>query len=202
MPAANYLGRCCCSPPRAAGATLALEAAAPYSVAQFDAATPYSVAQTERRAMPELQVIMETPEHLLRIPEGAWPIGSKATLFAPFQVDRGLWVQPRLVTEFVKTPNGRWTSYPGNDVNYPTLLALSFAVPVMDVWSPAQPAPEAAGPLPTRPAPGEPVPAEVWYPDDRPPAPIPLDAPAPKPVPWLLLGIAAAAAWLLLGRRS
>ena len=77
-----------------------------------------------------------TPAALLTRPETDYPIGSVAHLLAPFPADRGLWVEPRLVDRFVKTPNGRWTSYPGNDVNYPTLNALALAAPVASVQLP------------------------------------------------------------------
>lgn len=79
---------------------------------------------------------VRTPQYLLDAPESSYPVGSQATLAAPFPVDRGLWVEPRLVSVFVKTPNGRWTSYPGNDVNYPSLGALAMAAPVVSVYSP------------------------------------------------------------------
>ena len=142
--------------------------------------------------MPMIRVQMETPAELLNTVELDWPVGSVARLFAPFPVDRGLWVEPRLVDRFVKTPNERWTSYPGNDVSYPTLSALALAAPVMEVTTPAgyPPAQIAAPMLP-----------EIEYPDDSPPDFIPLDAgpvpPAPAGFPWLLAGLAAGALFLL-----
>lgn len=88
--------------------------------------------------MPTYAVDAMTPDALLSTPESQFPIGSQAKLFAPTPVDRGAWVEPRLVDTFVKTPNGRWTSYPGNDVNYPTLAALALATPIQEVFTPGQ----------------------------------------------------------------
>jgi hypothetical protein len=151
---------------------------------------------------PQIQVIMETPREYLERLESTYPVGTIATLWAPMEADRGLWVAPRLVDTFRKTENMRWTSYPGNDVNYPTLLALSMAAPIREVIVPGpQPAP--APTYPAGPTPGEPQPVEVWYPDDRPPAYIPLDAPvAAKGFPLMLWGAVALGAFFLLRRKG
>ena len=140
---------------------------------------------------PQITVQMETPAELLNTLELNWPVGSVARLFAPFPVDRGLWVEPRLVDRFVKTPNERWTSYPGNDVNYPSLSALALAAPVMEVTTPGTP--------PGSEISGGPY---IEYPDDSPPDYIPLDIDAgpvpeaPAGFPWLLASLAAGAFFL------
>lgn len=85
-----------------------------------------------------------TPSQFTEQPEASYPIGSRANLAAPFPVDRGVWQEPRLASVFVKTPNGRWTSYPGNDVNYPTLRALTLAAPVVSIDLPPEAAPAQA----------------------------------------------------------
>lgn len=140
---------------------------------------------------------VETPAALTDAPESSYPIGSQAKLAAPFPVDRGIWQAPRLVSVFVKTPNGRWTSYPGNDVSYPTLAALALAVPVMEVYSPGQGAPASALPPAT---PAEAAAAAVG--DALAPALAPEQAqaaPTFNPL-WLLAG-AGVIALLLFARR-
>lgn len=174
MPAAEHL--CACNMPRGAGLYTGPGAFAP-----------------------QLQVM--TPDALLNQPEASYPIGSQAKLFAPFPADRGIWQQPRLVSVFVKTPNGRWTSYPGNDVSYPTLAALALAAPVQEVVTPGQgtpAAPEQSYSMATIPAApmseAEAAAQEI------------AQAAAPAPVAgrfnplWLLAG-AAALALLFFGRR-
>lgn len=186
MPAADYITGCDCGA-RGAGE-------------MFTQVEPTGGLQP----MPETMVIRETSRELLDVPEPDWSIGARARLFAPFQVDRGLWVEPRLVDVFVKTSNGRWTSYPGNDVSYPTLSALALAAPVMEVYEPAQGAPP--------PVIGEP---EVYYPEDKPPelpppdyqysmmtSPTqPADPRSAWRVSWPMLAIGAGALWLLFGKR-
>ena len=148
------------------------------------------------------QQIAETPRELLEALETEWPVGCRAQLFAPFEVDRGLWVQPRLVSTFVKTSNGRWTSYPGNDVSYPTLGALALAAPVMDVYCPQQ-----GQPAPTPEAPAVYIP-EIVAPDYSPPSvlidvdSVPDAQAQAGRVPWLLIGAGAVAFWFFAGRRK
>lgn len=108
--------------------------------------------------------------------ESDYPVGSVAQLAAPFPVDRGLWVQPRIVDQFIKKPNGRWMSYPGLDVSYPSLAALALAAPVVAVDVPA--VPEQA-PMPEPYTPEIPSYPEETRPDsyDTPPEAAPESAP-------------------------
>ncbi len=75
-----------------------------------------------------------------------YPIGTVAYLREPFAADRGTGVPPREVTTFRRTSNGRWTSYPGNDVSFATFAQLNLAAPVERVEEPAERLPEPTGP--------------------------------------------------------
>jgi len=75
-----------------------------------------------------------------------YPIGTVAYLREPYAADRGTAVPPREVTMFRRTSNGRWTSYPGNDVSFATFAQLNLAAPVERVEEPAERLPEPTGP--------------------------------------------------------
>lgn len=116
MPVIDHLGGCCC---RGAGANAdnadALDALGDSDMPTYDP----TVIQTHG--------------------EGFFPVGSVATLVTQFEANRGLYVSPRLVSEFEKMPNGNWVSQPGQDVYYPTLFALNLAAPVMRIDTPDLP---------------------------------------------------------------
>lgn len=65
------------------------------------------------------------------------PIGTIAHLAGTYQADRGVAVAPRTVDRFKKFSNGRWGSYPGNDVSFATLGDLHNAAPVAWLEPPA-----------------------------------------------------------------
>lgn len=73
-----------------------------------------------------------TRETWLAAPESSWPVGTIATLRAPWQAYAG-----PLVTYFLKTSNGRWTSKPGNYTSHATLFALVNALDVVEVIAPS-----------------------------------------------------------------
>lgn len=75
------------------------------------------------------------------VPE-TYPVGSIAYLREPFSADRGPTVPPREVTMFRRTSNGRWTSYPGNDVSFATFAELRANATVERVEEPAERLPE------------------------------------------------------------
>lgn len=110
---------------------------------------------------PTVQV--QTPAELLAVPESSWPVGSVAKLFAPTPVDRGIWAEPALVSQFVKRSNGKWLSYPGSDVSYPSLAALALAAPVEAVTTPAQPQAADPGSPEAQADAGAPNAGEVYY---------------------------------------
>lgn len=90
---------------------------------------------------------------LAGVTEADLPTGTIAHLAEPFQVDRGINLEPRLVERFIKRSNGNWLSYPGNEVYYTSLANLNLDAKVARLEWPAgvpQPTPEPE-PLPTRP---------------------------------------------------
>lgn len=85
----------------------------------------------------------------LSVPESEWPVGSIATLVAPFVADSGsAWVQDQTVQRFKKFAPGRWSSIPGNLVYYTSLGALDLAAPVKQVYYPPPPKPSDPQPQP------------------------------------------------------
>lgn len=111
---------------------------------------------TDYTADQQTEFEMITPDDLIDVPEQTWEPGSVARLVAPFPVNAGQWEADQMVSQFVKTQDGRWLSSPGANIHYPDLVALALATPIefvenaqvarvidVEVISPVEPLPSA-----------------------------------------------------------